>query len=125
MPTHSFLLDPSFLNSFLPLEKKLFFFLPCGEQSVFDGLSAGRGAGGEQQASTDGAGRGAGAGEGSDAGLEVGASLGGRSVCSAGSGRGGSAGGGKASSRVEAPGSCSSVEDVQVSCSSFLWSGAG
>lgn len=30
----SFLLDPSFLNSFLPLEKKLLFFLPCEEQSV-------------------------------------------------------------------------------------------
>lgn len=30
----SFLLDPSFLKSFLPLENKFFFFLPCEEQSV-------------------------------------------------------------------------------------------
>lgn len=113
--SHSFLLDPSFLNSFLPLEKKPFFFLPCAEQSVCVGLSAGRGAGGEQGASAA-AGRGAGPGAGSrsDMGLAVGASLGCRSVCSIGSGKGPSVWGCKASSTVEGPGSCGSVEDVQV-----------
>lgn len=45
----SFLLDPSFLNSLLPLEKKLFFFLACEELSVCVGLPAGRGEGEEEQ----------------------------------------------------------------------------
>lgn len=107
--SHSFLLDPSFLNSLLPLEKKPLFFLPCAEQSVCGGLSAaGRGAGGELQAS---AAAGPGAGSGFDVGL---AGLGCGSVCSVGSGEGGSVSGGKTSSRVEGPGSCGSAEDVQV-----------
>lgn len=105
------------MNSFLPLEKKPFFFLACAEQSVCGGLSAGGGAGGEQQASTAaGAGPGVGAGSRSDVRLAAGVSLGRRSVCSSvGSGRGGSVWGGQASSRVEGPGCCGSVEDVQVS----------
>lgn len=37
---HSFLLDPSFLNSLFPLEKKPFFFLPESEdESASRGLS--------------------------------------------------------------------------------------
>lgn len=108
--SHSFLLDPSFLNSFLPLEKKPFFFLPCAEQSVCVRLAAGRGAGGEQQASAAagagpeaGSGAGPGPGSRSDVGLAVGASLGRRSVTSIGSGRG-SVWRCKASSNVEGPG---------------------
>lgn len=50
----SFLLDPSFLNSLLPLEKKPFFFLPCEEQSVCVGLPAGRGEGEEEEELTAG-----------------------------------------------------------------------
>lgn len=65
--SHSFLLDPNFLNSFLPLEKKPFFFLPCAEQLVCCGVSAGREAGGEQQAS-------AAAGPGAESRFEVGLS---------------------------------------------------
>lgn len=61
----SFLLEPSFLQSFLPLEKKLFFFLPCAEQSVCFGLPVGRGAAGEQQASAAAGGLGPGPGPGS------------------------------------------------------------
>lgn len=57
---HSFLLDPSFFSSFLPLEKKPFFFLLCAEQSVFAGLPVVRGVGEEQQATAVGGPTGAG-----------------------------------------------------------------
>ena len=58
--SHSFLLEePSFLNSFFPLEKKLFFFLPGGEESVCAG-----GSGGEELVTCLGAGTWAWAGAG-------------------------------------------------------------
>lgn len=44
-PCQSFLLEPSFLKSFLPLEKKLFFFLPSaveGEESAAGGAASTR-----------------------------------------------------------------------------------
>lgn len=115
--SQSFLLDPSFLNSFLPLEKKPFFFLPWAAQSVFVGLSVGRGVGAELQASTvAGPGAGGEAGSRSDMGLAARlVSLGFGSVCSCGSGIGGSVWGGEGSSSVEGTWSCGFVEDVQVS----------
>lgn len=104
------------MNSFLPLEKKPFFFLPCAEQSVCVRLSAGRGAGGEKQASAAArATAGPGAGSGSEVGLAVGAGSGDRSVCSVRSGTGGSVWACKDSSGVECPGSGCSAEDGPVS----------
>lgn len=44
-PCQSFLLELSFLKSFLPLEKKLFFFLPSaveGEESAAGGAASTR-----------------------------------------------------------------------------------
>lgn len=78
--TQSLLLDPSFLNSFLPLEKKPFFFLAGAERSACVGLSAGGG-----QLASNAAGAGPGAEPRSDGGLAVEDSLGGGSVCSVGS----------------------------------------
>lgn len=78
-------------------------------------MSAGRGAGREQQASTAaGVTAGPGADSRSDMGLAVGAGSGGRSVCSFGSGKEGSVWACKDSSVIERPGSCGSVEDVPV-----------
>lgn len=117
--SHSFLLDPSFLNSFLLLAKKPFFFLLCAEQSGCAGLSAGSGGEGEQQPSTAAgataaatAGPAGGPGDRSRSDVEL--AMGGRSVCSAGPWTGGSVWRCKASPNVEGLGSCSSVEDVQV-----------
>ena len=108
------------MNSFLPLEKKPFFFLPCAEQSVFVELSGGTGAGGGQWTSTAaGVTAGPGAGLQSDgrptgaAGL-AGTGLAGTSVRSVGSGRGGPVWECKDTSAVEHPGCCVSVEDVTV-----------
>lgn len=111
--TQSFLLDPSFLNSFLPLEKKpVFFFFPCTGQSVCAGLSVGGGPGGEQQPSTADE---TGAVFKCDVRLVVGVCWGRGSVWSFMSGDRGSVWGCKTSSSVEVPGSCGSVEDGQVS----------
>lgn len=113
--SHSFLLDPSFLNSFLPLEKKPFFFFPCAGLSVFVGLSTGRGAGREQHTSTAaGAIAGPRAGARSEVGLAEGAGLDGGSVCVVGWGRGGSVWVYEDSSAVEHPGCCGAVEDAPV-----------
>lgn len=100
----SFLLDPSFLNSLLPLEKKLFFFLPGDEPSVCAGLPAGRGEGEEEPPA--GLAAGAGAVGASEAGLP---SLGSGSLCLFGS-----TCEGKASSGAASPGSWISEEAVWV-----------
>lgn len=93
----SFLLDPSFLSSFLPLEKKLFFFLACEEQSVCVGPPAGRGEGEDEQ--TAGLAPGPGAGSVSDVSI-----LGSGLVCLFGStceGKVSSGAGGPRSSKEE------------------------
>lgn len=114
--SYSFLLDPSFLNSFLPLAKKPFFFLLCAEQSGCAGLSAGRGGEEEQQASTaGGVTAGPAAGPRDKSRSDMGLAVGGKSVwVSAGSPKGGPVWRRKPPSNVESPGSCSSVEDIQV-----------
>lgn len=96
----SFLLDPSFLNSFLPLEKKLLFFLPCEEQSV----CVRRGEGDKEQ--TSGLAPGSGSVSASNVGISTLAS---GSVCLFDS-----TCEGKVSSRAGNPRSWSSEEDVWV-----------
>ena len=100
------------MNSFLPLEKKPFFFFTCAGQSVCIRLSAGRGAGREQQASAAAGVRpGPGAESGSDMGIAVGAGFGDGSVYSVG--KGGSVWVCKDSS-VDRPESRGFVEDTSV-----------
>lgn len=99
------------MKSFLPLEKKPFFFLACAEQSVCAGLSAGMGAGGERRQTSAAVGD---VSDGSDVGLVEGRGWGRRSVCSVGSGRGEGGGCSVWGCGIEGPGSCGSVEDVQV-----------
>lgn len=91
------------------------------------GLSAGSGAEGETQASiATGEKAGPGVWSRSDVGLAVGACVGGKSVCCAGSGGGGgSVWACKDSSVVDRWGCCGSADDVPASCDSFLGSGAG
>lgn len=105
--SQSFLLDPSFLNSFLPLAKKPFFFLLDAGLGDWAGLSAGKVSEGEPQASTPGGvTAGPAAGPGAESRSHVGVAVGGGSACSVGSGEGGSV------SCFKGPGSFSSVEDV-------------
>lgn len=103
--SYSFLLDPSFFNSFLPLEKKLFFFLGWRVDSEDAVLSEG-----EQQTCPA---AGSGAVSRTGAGQAVASSWGRRPVCWVMSGLKGSAGGLEASSAAVGSKSCSE-EDVQL-----------